>query len=69
MISAADEKCTAVQETGMSQTLPPMNPFLRRIIHLYIANKHEGLETESIGDEGHRKIQIRKKASKAVDLD
>ncbi len=68
MITAASEKCEAVQSTGMSQVLPPMNPFLRRIIHLYIANTYEGLETESIGEEGHRKIQIKKKRSKAPDL-
>ena len=70
MITTADEKAEAVRATGIVQMMPSMTPYMRRIVHLYLAKKYEDLETESIGEEGRRKIQIKKRGgvkSDAVD--
>ena len=35
----AGEKVELVRKTGISQLLPPMSPYFRRIIHLYLNTK------------------------------
>lgn len=45
--------------TGQEETLPPMNAFERRLVHLLLADI-EGIVTESAGEEPYRRIIIRR---------
>jgi spoIIIJ-associated protein len=44
-------------KTGRKQTLEPMPPNERRIIHMEL-REDENVTTESYGDEPHRKVTI-----------
>ncbi len=48
-----------VVETGRSATLEPMNPAERRLVHMAVADV-AGITTESLGEEPHRRVVIRK---------
>lgn len=45
-----------VETTGEKQSLPPMSPFFRRLVHLYIADNHKNLKTASEGYGNYRHI-------------
>lgn len=65
MLEIAREKAESVQATSMSQSMPPMSGFMRRIVHLYVMNNPDftGVETESVGEGRDRRLHIRKKGS------
>ena len=46
-----------VKKNRYSQTLEPMNPYERRIVHAAI-QKIEGVTSHSVGSEPHRKVVI-----------
>lgn len=55
----AKESAEKVLATSRTESLPPMNAYERRIVHLTLA-AIEGIETESVGEEPYRKIVIRR---------
>lgn len=65
--ASAKQKADFVRRTGNRVTLPPMNPYFRRVVHLYIAN-HPDLQdiaTESAGEGDYRQIVMRLKDEKS----
>lgn len=61
VIRLAERKAEYAIETQKEVTLPPMNPYFRRKIHLHLANsdKFKGqIETTSIGEDQARAVKI-----------
>jgi spoIIIJ-associated protein len=54
------EAIDAITSTGKPVTLPPMNSFERRQAHMVVADNPD-LITESIGEDPHRAIVIKKR--------
>jgi spoIIIJ-associated protein len=48
-----------VQSTGQNVELPPMKPYERRVIHMFLKGE-EGIQTESLGEGEERRILIKK---------
>lgn len=46
-----------VQESGRNETLDPMNPYERRLVHLTV-NKIRGISTESLGNGFMKKVRV-----------
>jgi spoIIIJ-associated protein len=61
VIKMAEERIKKTLETKSTQILPPMSPYFRRLIHMYVAEKYDNLSTESAGEGDHRHIRIRMK--------
>ena len=58
VLKIAEERVKKTLETKSTQILPPMSPYFRRLVHMYIADKYENLSTESAGEGDHRHIRI-----------
>ena len=59
MIALAEEKAEAARQTQMIQQMPMMEPILRRMVHLHLAQESfSDLSTESVGEAGYRRLQI-----------
>lgn len=57
----ATEKAELAMSTHMAQHLPPMDPVLRRIVHLHLKNQGpQGITTESEGEGADRHIVIKR---------
>jgi spoIIIJ-associated protein len=54
------EAAARVRRTGRSETLEPMNPFLRRIVHTAVA-EIEGVDSASEGEGAERRVVIRRR--------
>jgi spoIIIJ-associated protein len=54
------ESAARVRRTGRSETLEPMNPFLRRIVHTAVAEV-DGVESASEGEGAERRVVIRRR--------
>lgn len=61
LLEMIDKRIEKVMSEDIRETLHPMNSYHRRIVHLYIAEKYPGIQTESIGDDSMKKILIKKK--------
>jgi len=60
VLTIAKQKIKEVQETRIQAALPPMSPYFRRLIHLYIKeNGLDDLKTESIGEGNYRQVVIK----------
>ncbi|MEI8230850.1 MAG: R3H domain-containing nucleic acid-binding protein [Candidatus Peregrinibacteria bacterium] len=59
----ADQKADFVRRTGNRVALPPMSPYFRRIVHMYLASspKLQDLTSESIGEGEYRQVVLRMK--------
>jgi spoIIIJ-associated protein len=59
----AEQKVDFVRNKKTRVALPPMSPYFRRIVHLYIANNPSltDITTESIGEGDYRQIVLRLK--------
>lgn len=57
----AEEAAAEVLAYGQDKTLPPMNAYERRQVHMVLA-EHSDLITESVGQEPHRQIVIKKRS-------
>lgn len=59
----AEQKADFVRRTGARIALPPMNPYLRRMVHLHVAESPalQDLTTESTGEGDYRQIVLRLK--------
>lgn len=56
------KKVEAARKTFQDQTLPPMSPYFRRIIHLELTKpQYSDLTTESVGEGDRRAVVIRLK--------
>ncbi|MDP2691525.1 MAG: R3H domain-containing nucleic acid-binding protein [bacterium] len=58
VLNMADQRASEVVMTGRSALLPPMSPFFRRIVHLYVCEKYPTLSTESRGMGNDRSVCI-----------
>lgn len=56
----AEDAAQKVQVYGHDFELKPMTPYERRIVHMVLADKTD-LETDSVGEDPHRKVIIKKK--------
>lgn len=62
VIKMAERKVDVVRKTGSAQSLPPMSPYFRRIVHIYLADKFKDISTESVGEGDHRHLTIKPKS-------
>lgn len=59
VLRLAERKAEYALANQQVQNLPPMNPYFRRKVHVYLAEKYEEkLITESVGEEPHRQVRI-----------
>jgi len=58
-IDLAKEKAATARETNYPQEMPPLEPYLRRVVHLYLLNNETGIITESEGEGTHRHVVIK----------
>ena len=59
VISLAKRKVDMARKTQKTQVLPPMSPYFRRTVHLFLAQpEFSDIETQSIGDGDHRQVTI-----------
>lgn len=59
VLRLAERKAEYAIETKQVQSLPPMNPYFRRKVHLHLVEKYPDLlATESVGEEPQRQIRI-----------
>ena len=61
VLTMAERKVETVRKTMEEQSLPPMSPYFRRLIHLHLAGKFEDITTESVGEGDHRYLTIKPK--------
>ena len=61
--SIAQQKAELVRSKKTNVALPPMSPYFRRVVHLYIAGNEQmqDLVTESIGEGDYRQIVLKLK--------
>ena len=61
--STAMRKADFVRRTGNRVALPPMSPYFRRVVHMYVANNPDlqDLTTVSSGDGEYRQIVLQMK--------
>lgn len=64
VINLANRKIETLRKTGGTQSLPPMSPYFRRIIHLHIAKNYDDIETQSVGEGDFRYLTIKLKSAK-----
>lgn len=67
ILELVDKKAERVLQDNVRETLYPMNSYLRRIVHVYIVEKHPDIDTDSIGEEPNRRIIMMPKGEKAAD--
>lgn len=63
VLSIARKKVDFVRQTGKSVALPPMSPYFRRVVHLFIANdkEYQDVSTESMGEGEYRQVVLKLK--------
>lgn len=62
VVALATRKVEAARKTFQDQTLPPMSPYFRRVIHMELAKpEFSDIVTESTGEGEHRAVVIRVK--------
>ncbi|EKD64347.1 MAG: hypothetical protein ACD_51C00021G0004 [uncultured bacterium] len=62
VIEIANRKAAQVRQTGKTQSLPPMSPYFRRIVHMHLMQpEFEDLATESLGNGAFRQVTIKLK--------
>lgn len=57
-LGVAEKFIAKLKTTKSAQTLPPMQPIYRRVVHMYIAEKHPEIQTDSQGYGKFRHIKI-----------
>lgn len=63
VFTITEQKIQEARATQSQVTLPPMSPYFRRLIHLFIRNgDYSDLETESVGEGNYRQVMIKPKA-------
>ncbi len=60
VIEMANRKADYVRQTGRSQSLPPMSPYFRRVVHMHLMQpEFDDLMTESHGQGSYRQVKIK----------
>lgn len=60
VLALAEKKVETARKTLQDQTLPPMSPYFRRIVHLFLAKPaYDDIATESVGEGDHRAVVIK----------
>ncbi len=60
ILNLAERKVEMVRKYSISQNLPAMSPYFRRLVHLHLAqDKYKDISTESKGEGEHRYIIIK----------
>ncbi len=62
VLTIADQKIKEVRTTKIQSALPPMSPYFRRLVHMFVKESGDDLETESIGEGNYRQVVIKLKA-------
>lgn len=63
VLTIAEQKITEVRESRVQAALPPMSPYFRRLVHLFIKNSgFTDITTESIGEGNYRQVVIKPQA-------
>lgn len=58
VINLVNRKIETLKETGREQTLPPMSPYFRRLVHMHVVDQ-DGVVSESYGDGERRYVVIK----------
>ena len=61
VLNLAERKVDTVRKTHEVQSLPPMSPYFRRLVHLHLADKFQDITTESVGEGDFRYLTIKPK--------
>jgi spoIIIJ-associated protein len=62
VLKLAERKVEMARKTMQVQSLPPMSPYFRRIVHMHLTRSDfNDIETESIGEGDHRHLTIKPK--------
>lgn len=61
VIDLAERKAEVVRQNQETQSLPPMSPYFRRVVHLHLAENYEDVTTESVGEGDFRYLTIKPK--------
>lgn len=62
IIQMAEQKAEIARKTRKNQTLPPMSPYFRRLVHVHFTQpQFSDLETVSVGQGEFRQLTIRSK--------
>jgi spoIIIJ-associated protein len=62
VLKLAERKVEAARKTQRSQSLPPMSPYFRRIVHLHLSQPlFSDITTESVGEGDLRYLTIKPK--------
>lgn len=62
VLTITKQKIDEVRSTGVQSALPPMSPYFRRVVHLFIrAGDYTDLETLSMGEGNYRQVVIKLK--------
>ncbi|QQR55438.1 hypothetical protein IPG41_02690 [Candidatus Peregrinibacteria bacterium] len=60
VLTIAKQKINEVRNTRIQSALPPMSPYFRRLVHLYIKDSgFTDVTTESIGEGNYRQVMIK----------
>lgn len=60
VIEIANRKADYVRQTGKNQSLPPMSPYFRRVVHMHLMQpEFDDLLTESSGQGDFRQVVIK----------
>jgi spoIIIJ-associated protein len=63
VLTIAKQKVNEVRSSRVQSALPPMSPYFRRLVHLYIKeNGFDDITTESMGEGNYRQVVIKPKA-------
>jgi len=57
----ADQKAKKVLANGREETLPPMSPYFRRVVHMFLKENYPDLVTTSTGEGDQRRVVIKSK--------
>lgn len=60
-LGVAERHISKLKETSIPQSLPPMQPLYRRVVHMHIANNYPEIETQSQGNGKFRHIKLKLK--------
>ncbi len=63
VLTIAEQKINEVRTSRVQAALPPMSPYFRRLVHMFIKNSgFTDITTESIGEGNYRQVVIKPQA-------
>jgi predicted RNA-binding protein Jag len=59
VLQIAKEKADSARAMQISQVMPPLDPYLRKLVHTYFNTpEYSDITTESIGEGSNRRLQL-----------